>query len=263
MMTLLFIPSLGMRKSRFWLIHLTNRSGRSIAILSFIALYLCVAQYCRWQYYRDPTSYFFDPQRGYTEGYSSVRRQEANRFITSVSSNTYNQTRASPTPKFCLGVNSVARENVRYFPTSVGSLLDGLTTEERQEIYLVLFLAHTDPTTHPAYFELWLTNVADKVLTYSLLEDQLKHIQNLERERGLFREKALFDYTYLLKTCLAVGASHIIMNEDDVIALNGWYHRTKKALKIAEEKTRLKGSSNCERKIKIKIPSLATKNISR
>lgn len=228
----------------------TNISGRSAAIISFIALYLCAAQYCRWRYYRDPTSLFFDPQRGYAEGYSSVRRQEADTFIASASLSTYNKTMvsSSPTPKFCVGVISVARDNVRYFRTAVGSLLEGLTIEERQEIYLVLFIAHTDPTKHPAYSESWLTNVADKVLTYSLSEDQLEHINSLEQDRGSIREKALFDFTYLLKTCSAVGAPHIIMNEDDVIALDGWYHRTKKALEIAEEKTHLKGSSNCEKK---------------
>ncbi len=234
------------RKRPLWLNCLTNLSGRSIAILTFIALYLCVAQYCRWNYYRDPTSFFFDPRRGYVEGYSSVRRKEADLFITFASSSTYNKTLASPQPKFCVGVTSVARDNVRYFPTAVGSLLEGLTTEERQGIYLVLFIAHTDPKTHPAYSEPWLENVADRVLTYSLPVGQLEHIRKLENDRGLFREKALFDYTYLLKTCAAVGAPYIVMNEDDVIALDGWYHRTEKALKIADEKTHLKGFTNCE-----------------
>lgn len=44
------------------------------------------------------------------------------------------------------------------------------------------------------------------------------------------REKALFDYTYLLKACQAVNASYVAMLEDDVLALDGWYHRTRQAL---------------------------------
>ena len=245
------------RKCRLWCNRLTKpSSGKSTAIFLFIALYICAVQYCRWKYYRDPTSFFFDPRRGYAEGYSSVRRHEADRFIRSASSlvddDSHNKTllRASAQPKFCVGVSSIARDHVRYFHTAVGSLLEGLTTQERQEIYLVLFIAHTDPTTHPAYSESWLGNVADRVLTYDdalVPVEQLEHLRKLEIDRGLFREKALFDYTYLLKTCAAVGAPYIVMNEDDVIALDGWYHRTAQALKIAEEKTMMrKGSANCE-----------------
>lgn len=226
--------------------RLKNLSGRSIAILFFIVFYICAAQYCRLHYYRDPTSLFFDPRRAYTEGYSAVRRQEADGFIESASKPTFKKITASPKPSFCVGVASVARGSARYFSTSVGSLLEGLTTEERQEIYLVLFIAHTDPQTHPTYAEPWVENVADQVLTYALPEDQLEHIRKLERDRGLFREKALFDYTYLLKTCAAVEANYILMVEDDVIALDGWLHRTRDALESAQTQSDLKGFPNCE-----------------
>ena len=247
-MTVSLSSSSIIRKFRHWCNHLTDLSGRSIVVISFIALYLCVLQYCRWKYYRDPTSFFFDPQHGYAEGYSSIRRQEADQFVASASAAyPYNKTRASPRPKFCVGLTSVARDHVRYFPTAVGSLLHSLTPEERQEIYLVLFIAHTDPTTHPSYSEPWLENVADQVLTYALPAEQLDHIRDLENEQGLFREKALFDYTYLLKTCAATGAPYIVMNEDDVIAIDGWYHRTVEAVRIAEEKTMRKRSAKCEK----------------
>lgn len=226
--------------------HLTQLSPRSIAILCFIALYVCAAQYCRLNYYRDPTSFFFDPQRAYVQGYSSVRRQEADTFIESATTATFNKTRASSTPKLCVGIASVARHGARYFRTSVGSLLEGLAEEERQDFYLVLFIAQTDPRMHPAYSEKWLENVADRVLTYTLPEEQLEHIRGLEKDRESFREKALFDYTYLLKACSAVGAPYIVMIEDDVIAQDGWYHRTQKALEVAETQSDLKGSPNCE-----------------
>lgn len=221
-------------------------SGRSIALLSFTVFCLCAVQYGRLAYYRDPTSLFFDPQRGYQQGYSTVRRQEADTFIESASKPTFNRTVASPTPKLCIGIASVARDGARYFPTSVGSLLAGLTTEERQGIYLVLFIAHTNPQTHPVYAEAWVENVADRVLTYDLPTEQLEHIRQLEDDRGLFREKALFDYTYLLKACAAIDAAYILMMEDDVIALDGWYHRTWNALESAEKQSHLKGSSNCK-----------------
>jgi len=68
----------------------------------------------------------------------------------------------------------------------------------------------------------------------------------LEKDQGSFREKAVFDYTYLLKACSAVGAPYILMNEDDVIALDGWYHRSQRALEIAETQSHLKGFPNCK-----------------
>lgn len=224
----------------------TTLSGRSIAFLSFILFYTCALQYCRLNYYRDPTSFFFNPQRAYTESYSAVRRQQADSFIQSASKSDFNKITASSEPTFCVGVASVARDSARYFSTSVGSLLEGLTTEERKAIYLVLFIAHTDPQTHPEYAEPWVENVADRVLTYALPEDQLEYIRKLENDRGIFREKALFDYTYLLKACAAVEARYILMVEDDVIALDGWYHRTRDALKLAETQSHLKGSPNCK-----------------
>ena len=226
--------------------HCIHLSERSIAIVCFIALYICAIRYCQLHYDRDPTSFFFDPSRGYESGYSSVRRQEADAFIETASIDTFNKTAASSAPKLCVGIASVARDGARYFRTSVGSLLEGLTKEEREGIYLVLFIAHTDPSVHPAYSEKWLENVADRVLTYNLPDEQLDHIRESENDRGAFREKALFDYTYLLKACSTVGAPYILMNEDDVIALDGWYHRTQKALEIAEIQSHLKGSPSCE-----------------
>ncbi|OCL11448.1 integral membrane protein [Glonium stellatum] len=124
----------------------------------------------------------------------------------------------------------------RYFRTAVGSFLHGLDESERNDIYLILFIAQTDPTLHPAWSEGWMEKVADKVIAYGP-EEQWKHLQELERNKEL-REKALFDYTYLLKECNKVRAKYIAMIEDDVIAMDGWYHRTRQALAQAEEQTK-------------------------
>jgi hypothetical protein len=56
----------------------------------------------------------------------------------------------------------------------------------------------------------------------------------MEQEKGLFREKGLYDYIYLLKPCEATGASHIAIYEDDVVAMDGWYHRTRSGIKQAD-----------------------------
>jgi hypothetical protein len=223
------------------------------AAVAFSVLYLLALIHFRLRSYRDPTSFFFDPDRGYAPIYSDVRQRQANDFIDVAAS-------APPFPlhggegeadasseSLCVGMATVARANARYFRTSVGSLLEGLDSEERRRIYLILMVAHTDPTVHPAHNESWLRNVADKILLYDLPEDQMNHLRSLEKEGSLYREKGLFDYTYLLKSCLATGAPYIIMLEDDVLALDGWYHRTEDALHIAETQSALmKASADCE-----------------
>ena len=93
-----------------------------------------------------------------------------------------------------------------------------------------------------------VTHIADEVLLYNASEVDIGHLQALETDEakasGL--EKALFDYVYLLKACEAVDAPYIIMLEDDVVALDGWYHRTREALASAEQQTRKIGASKCE-----------------
>ncbi len=214
----------------------------AVALLIFTSLYLVTVQYCRLHSYRDPTSYFFDPARAYLPEYSSVRQGEADAYIQAAATAAPYRSRSPDSNKtLCVGIASVAREGARYFRTTVGSILKSLTEEERESVFLILFIAHTDPTVHPAFSEIWLHNVPDLVLTYDLSPDQLDHIRKLEGDRGLFREKALFDYTYLLKACAAVGTPYIAMLEDDVIALDGWYHRTQEALQQVEDQSVLKG----------------------
>lgn len=132
-------------------------------------------RYCRLNSYRDPTSFFFDPARAYLPEYSSVRQGEADTYIQAAATATPYQSQGPSSNKTRVGVASVAREGARYFCTSVGSILEGLTEEERGSLFLILFIAHTDPGVHPAYPETWLHNVPDQVLTYDLSPDQLDH----------------------------------------------------------------------------------------
>lgn len=228
----------------------------------FLVTYFFLIRYCRLHFFRDPTSLFFDPARAYNPIYSAQRRVEADSYINDISralnlsgttvahlrvaNANVSEDPGSPRPKLCIGLATIARKEEHYFETAVGSLLDGLDAEERAQIHLKTFIAHTDPTVHPAYSEPWLYVVTDDVLTYQLDGPELEHIKKLEEERGLFREKALFDYAYLLDACKQTGAQYIAMVEDDVIAREGWYARTMKALKDVERKTREMGHENCE-----------------
>ncbi|KAI9801795.1 MAG: hypothetical protein M1825_003168 [Sarcosagium campestre] len=213
-----------------------------IFLSTFLIFYLLLVCHVRRVSYRDPGSFFFDHRVAYEKQYSLTRERQASAFIDSVSTENVTSVPSvlpssssiapseQPDPTLCLGIASIARDGARYFRQSVGSVLEGLTTAERRSIDLVLFIAHSDPTVHPASSEPWLQNLSARLPSYAALPLHLRaHIAGLEREQ-IFAEKALFDYVLLLKTCLAGGAPYIAVLEDDILAARGWYKRTLSAL---------------------------------
>ncbi|KAF1814446.1 hypothetical protein P152DRAFT_456702 [Eremomyces bilateralis CBS 781.70] len=233
-----------------WIVHL-----RASPILSgvtvFFAIYFLAIIVVRQASYRDPTSVFFDPNHGYDQRYSTVRLEQANAFIETAPKDLseyapkFNTT--NPDGTLCVGIPSVAREGARYFRSTVGSILDGLSHEERSKIYLMVLIAHTDPSDHPAYAETWLHELPDKVLLYSdyLYGESIQHVRELEKEKA-YEQKALLDYTYLLKQCMSQGMPYILMLEDDVVAVDGWYQKTIAAIETAEIMTMARGLKDCE-----------------
>jgi hypothetical protein len=215
----------------------TRSSSTGRLLLVFLGIYLLAALWLRHFYsYRDPTSFFFDPVNGYNTGYSDIRTKQADDYIDSLS-DSHVFVEHNSTPSMCVGVVSVARPNsVRYFRTTVGSLLEGLHPDERRRIHLVLFLAHTDPTVHPAHNEPWFRKVADRVLEYDLPAWDIEHLEDLEKEKGLFREKGLFDHKTLMQACLDADTPYMALIEDDVLAMDGWFHRTEAALQEIERR---------------------------
>jgi hypothetical protein len=187
---------------------------------------------------RDPTSVFFNPQKGYDPRYSDVRRQQADAFITAYNPDNVVKAGEEKKRKLCVGIPSFKREAEQYLPEAVGSLLEGLTPEERQEIYLIAFLPHSNPERHPAYNEAWLSGLADEVITYAYGIDRMQYIRDMET-RDNFLEKGLFDYAYLLDKCVEQYTPYIAIFEDDTVAMDGWYHRTIAAIHEAEQKAAL------------------------
>lgn len=232
--------------SRFsqWYELLAARCGVSpirLSIYGLIALCVLITTLVvRSASSRDPGSWFFDPQHGYRPQYSAIRQRQAERFIEAASTSAAPaHGKSSPDTGLCVGVPSVARDGARYLRTTVGSLLEGLSPEERAGVYLMVFLPHTDPTIHPAYHESWLANLVDEILVYNVSDSELAYIQSLERDDVEHRTKGLYDYTYLLKACHARGAPYVAMIEDDVLAMDGWYHRTVNGIRQAEAKAAL------------------------
>jgi hypothetical protein len=225
-----------------------------LSLLVPVFLFLLATNYAKSHYYRDPTSKFFDPSRAYEPRYSTLRRHEADTFIDVSVTKPFLRSSKNP-PFLCAGMLTIARPSGDiYFRTSIGSLLAGLTRYERDMIYLVPFIGHTNASAHPVFTEPWLRNVADLVLTYNnskfMSHEQYVHIQELEKEREKTklpdREKHLFDYTQVLKECEDVGAKYVAVVEDDVLALDGWFHRMRKGLQEVERRTNMKGRNGCK-----------------
>lgn len=214
--------------------------------LFFLLSYVLLIFITRTRTSRDPGSSFFNPWTAYDLDYSSVRLEQATSYIESIDNTTRVQ-KASSNPTLCVGITSIARHGVRYFKSTVGTVLEGLSEAERADIHLILFIAHTNASEHPAYSEPWLHALPDQVLLYDPVEVDIPHIRSLETDAAKVsgREKALFDYTYVLKGCEKVNAPYSVILEDDVIAMDGWYHRTTAALDSAEKQTEKLGASKC------------------
>jgi hypothetical protein len=226
-----------------------HRSPIFSFLLVFFGIYFIAVLSVRHYSRRDPTSPFFDPNVGYKPNYSTFRRQQADDFVkdsqlANASSHLIKFDESKKEEALCIGIATIARDDVRYFKSAVGSILEGLHPQERQRIHLILFIAHTDPSVHPAFSEPWLHKLADQVLLYnaSLSGEEIDHLQWLELDKERFREKALFDYTYLLKACSDVDTPYTIILEDDIIAMDGWFHRTDEAVAEVADK-----SPSCKR----------------
>lgn len=197
----------------------------------FLILYFSLVQYYRHANYRDPTSYFFDPTRAYDRLYSADRIREADAFIQSAGSRPAGPILSLEPPVMCIGIATVKRREEQYVRTTVGSLLEGLSTDERHDIYLNILIGHTNQSNHPIASENWVEALPNKVLEYK--QTDFARIEEWEAG-GWYRNKTIFDYTYLLNDCYATGAEYIAMIEDDTLAVRGWYPRALTALRNVE-----------------------------
>jgi hypothetical protein len=183
---------------------------------------------------RDPTSIFFQSGKAFTPDYSEIRRMQAEIYINNASSSVSSD-RPTTDPRLCVGVTSVQRLDL-HLDVAIGSLLQGLTGEERNAIHLMVLIANTDPGDHDSYHTPWLHDLADQVLTYKDIPDDRKaRLMRLEREDPEHRVKPLLDYTHLLEACAVTGAAHVLMLEDDVVAAGTWFRRTNTMLQQLEQ----------------------------
>ncbi|KAF4971466.1 hypothetical protein FSARC_1694 [Fusarium sarcochroum] len=179
-----------------------------------ISLLLCLIWFGKVHFYRDPGSIFFDEKRAYETRYSAHRKFEALQTVGSFAEQHH------PHPI----------HNTQYLPMTIGSLLHGLTKQERADLHISVLIAQTDPTRHPNWNQPWLRQAVDDVFTYDLNATQMAHLSHLEKTEQ-YSEKGVFDYTYALQRCYDTGASYIGMFEDDIILAHGWLIKTLQGLR--------------------------------
>ena len=217
------------------LAHQTLRTQGGRAFLSFLAVYFLAVLYCAHAFRRDPTSAFFDPQYGYKRVYSLKRQEQAEVFIAAA--NTRPPLAFSPQiPRLCAGISTIGRPGKQYVQYTIGSLLEGLTEQERGELHLITFIAQTNPHQHPIYEEQWLQAVSNEVMLYNVSEKTLSFLQGLEKDRN-YRVKGAHDYGYVLERCIESKASYMAILDDDTLAVAGWYPRAMAAIEKAEAST--------------------------
>ena len=208
-------------------------------LLALGCIFLCLLDVRHWGR-RDPGSAFFDPDFAFQPSYSLVRKEQAAAFIEKAdnATNLGEFPKAKQGHRLCVGIAAKQRKGVRYFRDTVGSLLEGLTEAEREDISLVSFIANVDPKEHAAYRERWLRTLSNRVLTYDDIADHgmVKAIKANTTVEHRFKRKPLFDYATLLDACYADGAPYVLMIEDDTLAAEGWYAKTTQALDHLERK---------------------------
>ena len=216
-----------------------RQSGRGTLISLLLAcatLWLICYFHYKSASARDPTSYFFDEAKGYDRTYSLKRAEQADSYLEGVNRKDVQPPKAytedelsSARRLMCVGVATIARPEQQYVSQCIGSLLEGLSAIERSEIFLILFIAHTDPSVHPIYHEPWTEKVADQILTYNVSTEEMSQLRLFEEEHHP-RNKSMFDYGYLLENCQRTGAQWSTILEDDVIARDGWYNQARQSL---------------------------------
>ncbi|KAI1116491.1 integral membrane protein [Nemania sp. NC0429] len=212
-------------------------------LLSFFLLYSVSVFYLSQACHRDPSSVFWRPDKALQLSYSAIRKEQARKFTDRAERLEQIKWDDTKAPQLCIAIGSVNRHGFSYLRDTLGSLLEGLDELERRQIYVVVFLAHSDQSQHEDSTASWLRNMADSLPAYPNDPQLLELIRTLESDDSYpaHARKQKIDYSVLLAECAKVRPAYTVTLEDDVIALDGWYHRTLLALRSAVRKTREMG----------------------
>lgn len=155
----------------------------------------------------------------------------------------------------CIGIPSLNRTHSTPLIHTLSSLVDTLTPEERNSVYIVVLLADQNPRSHIAYGEPWLSRLADDVIVYDGKDsrdtpkkkepdDAYRVIPyDLRKQgRGWTRsEHVHVDHSVLIETCRARGAPYFALIQDDVITSRDWFQRFKAGVTEVEDLSKESG----------------------
>ncbi|KAH8913090.1 hypothetical protein BR93DRAFT_906815 [Coniochaeta sp. PMI_546] len=211
-------------------------------------LWLLLFIYCNYALWRDPHGAYFHSEQVYDLGYSRVRQQEARAFLEQYSNwnstsnekstSAPNSTVSAPpplhvgdSPALCAAFTTVRREHpdaARYFSDSVGSMLEGLTPQERAAVNVSVLFANADgPALHPDFDAPWLAALVDHAAGYEgMSAAEIAELRRMEASED-FQRKGVYDYAYALDRCYhETRAPFIAVFEDDIIFAADWLART-------------------------------------
>lgn len=200
-MLLTLNPNISIRKVIQFLTRqlLTRPSIR--AFLISVLFYSFLILYCKRALWRDPHSAFFKDNHVYDLGYSNYRIEEAKKFIQMANAtvevnrdeSVMGMGKGGHKPVLCAAYVTVRRERTQYFPEAVGSMLAGLSPQERAALNLTVLFADTEPTTHPNWGNPWVQNVVDAAETYTgLTEAQWEEVKSAESEKNYYVKGVLY-----------------------------------------------------------------------
>ena len=166
------------------------------ALLASLLTYLLAFSYCSHTFWRDPHSAFFRSERVYDLHYSLLQRSRAQEFLGAANTTIEDADAtgaggkrtfklAGAEPVLCAAFVTVARET-NYFAEAVGSMLEGLTDQEREQLYLFVLFADTQSDKHPSWQEPWLRRVVDAAEPYKISDADLARVREAEEKRNYY-----------------------------------------------------------------------------
>ncbi|KAM0326971.1 hypothetical protein ACHAQA_006092 [Verticillium albo-atrum] len=220
--------------------------------IAFVSFWLLAFHYCRVHNYRDPSSYFFRPERAYHSEYSKTRVLEAHRYIQNHAVlPTIQSTRTPRTqkqaPRLCVGIPSFGQRpgDEHVLLQTLASLVDNLTPAERESIHVAVLIVDNPPTQHSSFYTPQLTAFADEILAY---DGNINHTKTVvpfdavalnpaDIPANISKpQKSASDFALIADACGSSEAPYFALIEDDVIASRDWFTRTMGALDSLEGK---------------------------
>ncbi|KAF3071520.1 hypothetical protein CFAM422_006124 [Trichoderma lentiforme] len=193
--------------------------------------------------YDDPSSIFFNANRAYEQRFSSVRAAEADAYIRNLPARV---TPIKPVDKLlCIGIPSINRTTESFLSSTIATLSDTLTPEERASIRIVVLLADKSPSEHFAYGQNWLEPLVDEVLLYGEPPEGSTKYRRipLDLKEGNIRgdgrvENMRLDHSALVEACREQEYPYFALVEDDIVTTRDWFPRFIKGLTYVEQKTK-------------------------